>query len=250
VCSPSNRGFVTADSIGASRYLSLLRDALHLERRRASFSNSLVSIKAPDAAGDPVGMVTEAPMRRFVRMRIALTGFLLALVVTGCGGSEPKSAAPSQAATKRSLAGAPPKLSALHKQANQLLGGKKSDFEARMAELRGYPVVVNKWASWCGPCRGEFPAFQKAALQLGKRVAFLGLDGNDPDSSARKFLKSFPVTYPSYRDPAEKIGPSIQAGIAYPTTVFFDRKGKLVYSHPGPYKTAADLIADIKRYSL
>jgi cytochrome c biogenesis protein CcmG/thiol:disulfide interchange protein DsbE len=118
-----------------------------------------------------------------------------------------------------------------------------------MAQLRGYPVVVNKWASWCAPCRGEFPAFQQAGVRVGKRVAFLGLDGNDPDSSARKFLKRYPVTYPSYRDPSEKIGPSIQAGVAYPTTVFFDRGGRLVYSHPGPYKTANDLIRDIKRYA-
>jgi cytochrome c biogenesis protein CcmG, thiol:disulfide interchange protein DsbE len=175
---------------------------------------------------------------------------VLALLVAGCGKSEPKSAAPSTAQVKHALAGSPPKLQALHNQANQLVGGKKSDFEARMADLRGYPVVVNKWASWCAPCRGEFPAFQKAGLRLGKRVAFLGLDGQDNDGNARKFLKSFPVIYPSYRDPDLKIASSIQAGIAFPTTIFFDRRGKLVYAHPGPYRTATDLIADIKRYSL
>jgi cytochrome c biogenesis protein CcmG, thiol:disulfide interchange protein DsbE len=182
-------------------------------------------------------------------MRIAVTVVVLALLLAGCGNSEPKSAAPSQAQVSKALAGAPPKLAALHKQANQLLGGSKSDFQARMAQLRGYPVVVNKWASWCAPCRGEFPAFQQAGVKLGKTVAFLGLDGNDPDSGARSFLKKYPVTYPSYRDPDEKIGPSIQAGVAYPTTVFFNRNGKLIYAHPGPYSTAADLIRDVKRYA-
>ena len=182
-------------------------------------------------------------------MRLVLTALVLATLVAGCGGSEPKSAAPPQAVVAKALAGAPPKLAALHNQANQLLGGTKGDFDKRIAELHGHPVVVNRWASWCPPCRGEFPAFQKAALQLGKQVAFLGLDGNDSDSAALKFLKRFPVTYPSYRDPAEKIAPSIQAGVAYPTTVFFNRKGELVYAHPGPYKTAADLIADIRRYT-
>jgi cytochrome c biogenesis protein CcmG/thiol:disulfide interchange protein DsbE len=183
-------------------------------------------------------------------MRIALAALVIALVVAGCGKSEPKSAAPSAAAVKKALAGAPPKLNTLHKQANQLIGGKKSDFEQQMADLRGYPVVVNKWASWCAPCRGEFPAFQKAGLTLGKKVAFLGLDGQDNDGNARKFLKSYPVTYPSYRDPDLKIAPSIQAGVAFPTTIFFNRSGKLVYAHPGPYNNAADLIADIKRYAL
>jgi cytochrome c biogenesis protein CcmG/thiol:disulfide interchange protein DsbE len=182
-------------------------------------------------------------------MRIALTALLLALVLAGCGSSEPKSAAPSQAEVSKALAGAPPKLAALHKQANLLLGGSKNDFQARMADLRGYPVVVNKWASWCAPCRGEFPAFQQAGVRLAKKVAFLGLDGQDNDGNARKFLKDYPVIYPSYRDPDLKIAPSIQAGVAFPTTIFFNRNGKLVYSHPGPYQSAADLIRDIKRYA-
>jgi cytochrome c biogenesis protein CcmG/thiol:disulfide interchange protein DsbE len=195
-------------------------------------------------------MVTGAPVRLFVRMRIAMTALLAALLLAGCGNSEPKSQAPSTAQVKKALNGAPPKLQAVHNQANQLIGGSTTDFQDRMTLLRGYPVVVNKWASWCAPCRGEFPAFQQAGLKLGKKVAFLGLDGQDNDGNARTFLKQFPVTYPSYRDPDLKIAPKIQAGIAFPTTIFFDKTGKLVYAHPGPYRNAADLIADIKRYAL
>ena len=80
-------------------------------------------------------------------MRIALTAGLLALLVAGCGKSEPKSQAPSQAEVQKALNGAPPKLKALHNQASQLIGGSSTDFKDRMTELRGYPVVVNKWAS-------------------------------------------------------------------------------------------------------
>jgi cytochrome c biogenesis protein CcmG, thiol:disulfide interchange protein DsbE len=183
-------------------------------------------------------------------MRIAAIALVLGLVAAGCGKDDPKSAAPSPAAVKRALAGAPPKLAALHNQRNEILGGGKSAFQARMDELRGYPVVVNSWGSWCSPCRGEFPAFQKAGLQLGKRVAFLGLDAQDNDANARKFLRQFPVIYPSYRDADVRISNSVRAGSAFPTTIFFDRQGELVYAHPGPYDTAADLIADIKRYAL
>ena len=182
-------------------------------------------------------------------MRAIIAILALSALLAGCGKSEPKSAAPSQAQVNKALAGAPPKLAALHKQANQLIGGSKGDFQTRMAQLRGYPVVVNKWASWCAPCRGEFPAFQKAGVALGKKVAFLGLDGQDNDGDARKFLKQYPVTYPSYRDPDLKIAPGLQAGVAFPTTIFFNRQGKLVYAHPGPYNNSADLIADIKRYA-
>lgn len=171
-------------------------------------------------------------------------------LLAGCGEDEPKSAAKTPKQTAAALRGAPPPLAALHKQANQLIGNTRADFEARMAKLKGYPVVVNKWASWCPPCRAEFPYFQEASLRFGKRVAFLGLDGNDADDNARAFLERFPVPFPHYRDPDEKIAPTIQAGLAYPTTVFFDRRGKLVYAHPGPYDSTADLIADIRRYAL
>jgi thiol-disulfide isomerase/thioredoxin len=182
-------------------------------------------------------------------MRTLLTALACVAVLAGCGEAEPKSAAPSKAVIAEALAGSPPKLEALHNQGNQLLGGGKDAFQARMDDLRGYPVVVNNWGSWCAPCRGEFPVFQKASTQLGKKVAFLGLDGRDNDGDARKFLKKFPLTYPSYKDPDVKIAPSIHAGGFYPTTTFFDKKGKLVYTHPGPYNSAKDLIADIHQYA-
>ena len=182
-------------------------------------------------------------------MRIALV-VLLGLLLAGCGTSNSACSSPSKDAVAKALDGAPAPIAALHKQANQLVGGSQADFDAQLKKLRGTPVVVNKWASWCAPCRGEFPVFRNASLKLGKQVAFLGLDAQDNDGNARKFLGCLPVTYPSYRDPDLKISSKIQAGIAFPTTIFYDRKGKLVYAHPGPYKTVGDLIADIKRYSL
>jgi cytochrome c biogenesis protein CcmG/thiol:disulfide interchange protein DsbE len=214
-------------------------------------SNPLTTIKARGSSrlggnGHGGGCATLFRVRSPL-IALACTAVLAGLA--GCGASEPKSNAPSAAQVKAAFAGSPPALAKLHSQANELIGGSKADFDRAMTALRGHPVVVNKWASWCAPCRGEFPVFQQVALTLGKRVAFLGLDGNDYDGSARKFLSKFPVTYPSYRDPKEQIGPTIQAGIAYPTTIFFDRGGKLVYAHPGPYQTQADLIADINRYT-
>ena len=68
-------------------------------------------------------------------------------------------------------------------------------------ELRGHPVVVNKWGSWCGPCREEFPYFQRQALERGKRIAFLGVDGDDNDDGARELLDEFPVSYPELQGP-------------------------------------------------
>lgn len=171
------------------------------------------------------------------------------LLLAGCG-SQPRSAAPPAGSVAASFKGSPPPLASLHSQADQLLGGGSAAFTARLAGLRGYPVVVNKWGSWCGPCQTEFPAFQRAAVLYGRRVAFVGLDGKDGDQSAAAFLRHFPVTYPSYVDPQESIARSIQAATYYPQTVYFDRHGKLVYDHAGPYLSAAALERDIRRYVL
>jgi thiol-disulfide isomerase/thioredoxin len=176
---------------------------------------------------------------------------LACAVLTSCGASSPPSSAPSKQKVAKELAGSPAPLAKLHRQANQLLDGGRDAYERRLASLRGHPVVVNKWGSWCAPCRGEFPVLQRVALKLGRRVAFLGIDSQDNDGNARKFLADYPVTYPSYRDPDLKIAISIKGAPAqaFPTTVFYDRRGRLVYPHPGPYKSDADLIADIRRYA-
>lgn len=172
------------------------------------------------------------------------------MLVAGCGGSQPRSAAPGQAAQAAAFKGSPPVLASLHAQANQLLGGGTSAFRARLDALRGHPVVVNKWASWCGPCRIEFPAFQRASVRYGRQVAFVGIDGKDANGSAQAFLRRYPVSYPSYSDPGEGIARSIQAAIYFPQTVYFNRQGRMVYDHAGPYESASALESDIRRYAL
>ena len=63
-------------------------------------------------------------------------------------------------------------------------------------------MVVNKWASWCAPCRAEFPYFQSQAVKRGKKVAFLGVDGNDNDADAKEFLERVPgARSPATRTP-------------------------------------------------
>ena len=61
-----------------------------------------------------------------------------------------------------------------------------------MKSLKGLPVVVNKWASWCAPCIAEFPDLQKTAKKYGSRVAFLGVNVSDSDAKAKQFLRKFP----------------------------------------------------------
>jgi cytochrome c biogenesis protein CcmG, thiol:disulfide interchange protein DsbE len=173
----------------------------------------------------------------------------LAAGFAGCGEEEPKSAAPSSAVEKSALAGAPPALARLHEQANELLDGGPKAFEARLRELRGRPVVVNKWASWCSPCRAEFPFFQRQAIERGRKIAFLGVDSNDNDADATEFLREFPVSYPSYKDPDLKVAEVFEGLAAFPTTAFYDSRGKLAFVHQGGYATERELSEDIERYA-
>jgi cytochrome c biogenesis protein CcmG/thiol:disulfide interchange protein DsbE len=176
---------------------------------------------------------------------------VIGLSQAGGGGSgTPKSAAAPPAKVAKELAGAPAPLAKLHAQSSQLLSGGPDAYKARIASLRGYPIVVNKWASWCGPCRAEFPDFQKASVKYGKRIAFLGVDGNDNAGDAKKFLKQYPVPYPSYEDGDNRIAQVFNGVIAFPTTVFYDRSGKLAYLHNGQYLSGAKLESDIQRYAL
>jgi cytochrome c biogenesis protein CcmG/thiol:disulfide interchange protein DsbE len=173
---------------------------------------------------------------------------LAALLATACGAAAPRSAAPSPAREAAAFKGSPAPLAGLHAQADRLLGGGVPSFRTRLTSLRGYPVVVNKWASWCGPCQTEFPAFQRAALRYGRSVAFVGIDGKDSATQAAAFLRRFPVAYPSYQDPDENIARSIKASVYFPQTVYFDRRGRIVYDHAGPYESVSALERDIHRY--
>jgi cytochrome c biogenesis protein CcmG/thiol:disulfide interchange protein DsbE len=174
----------------------------------------------------------------------------VAVVAAGGGTGTPHSVKLSRTAVATALAGSPAVLASLHSQANQLLPGGPAAFHARLKHLRGYPIVINKWASWCGPCQTEFPAYQRASVALGKQVAFIGVDGKDADASASAFLQRFPVSYPSYVDPREAIARTIGAATYYPQTVYIDRAGAEVYDHAGPYATASALEQDIRRYVL
>jgi cytochrome c biogenesis protein CcmG/thiol:disulfide interchange protein DsbE len=178
--------------------------------------------------------------------RLAAIAACACAVFAACGSDdEPRSAAIQPA----KLEGAPAPLAQLHSQGGELLDGGADAFEQRLKRLRGYPVVVNKWASWCGPCRYEFPFLQRQAVKRAKTVGFIGVDSNDNDGDAKEFLGDFRVPFPSYKDPNLEIAAVIDAVQAFPATAFYDAKGKLAYVHQGAYASEAKLAADIERYA-
>ena len=101
-----------------------------------------------------------------------------------------------------------------------------AEFEGILIGLRGRPVVVNVWASWCAPCRTEMPLFQTAAVTYTDEVVILGVASNDDPRSAEQFLGDIGVTYPNVFDPTGEI--RVALGLtAYPTTYVFDSDGSV-----------------------
>jgi cytochrome c biogenesis protein CcmG, thiol:disulfide interchange protein DsbE len=186
-------------------------------------------------------------MLRRVRRQAMIGCLALAgsLALTACGSDAPKSVTVDAG----KLDGSPAPLAKLHSQGGRLLDGGDDAFKKRLAELRGYPVVVNKWASWCGPCRYEFPFLQKQSTKHGKRIAFIGVDSNDNDGDAADFLGDYPVPYPSYKDPKLEVAAVFNGVQAFPTTAYYDRKGRLAFVHQGAYASEQKLAEDIARYA-
>ncbi|HVE69055.1 MAG TPA: TlpA disulfide reductase family protein [Solirubrobacteraceae bacterium] len=169
-------------------------------------------------------------------MRPAWGILCVALVLAGCGDDDAPSA-PARPAT--ALAQAP-----------RLVGGGPEAFARQVRQLRGTPIVVNQWASWCGPCRYEFPFFRALSERYRGRVAFLGVNSQDSRDAAERFLREHPVPFPSFFDPSVKIAREFKGGFAWPTTAFYDRAGRVVNTHAGVYPSQAKLDADVRRYAL
>jgi cytochrome c biogenesis protein CcmG, thiol:disulfide interchange protein DsbE len=187
--------------------------------------------------------------RRSLRVLSCGAAIALGLGASACGTSSSPDHAGRHPDYHRALAGAPKPLAQLYGEANRLLSGGVEAFQERLAEVRGHPVVVNKWASWCGPCREEFPWFQDLSAKLGTRIAFVGVDSNDSPAAARTFLNEFPVPYPSYSDPDQDIARYLKATVGFPATVFYDARGQVAYVRQGQYASEADLAADVRRYA-
>jgi cytochrome oxidase Cu insertion factor (SCO1/SenC/PrrC family)/thiol-disulfide isomerase/thioredoxin len=174
------------------------------------------------------------------------TGYLVAHVREALA----RAASAPIGAGQQQLAGSPPALAALHTQTGRLLGAEP-DLAARIRALRGYPIVINAWASWCAPCRSEFGLFASASVRYGRQVAFLGADTNDSSGDARSFLTQHPVSYPSYQTSTTNITQIAPGGLqGLPTTIFINRAGKVVYVHTGQYDSQGTLDSDIQTYAL
>ena len=108
-----------------------------------------------------------------------------------------------------------------------------ADRRLALPELRGHPMVINFWASWCTPCREEAPILAAAARSHAGQVTFLGVDVLDLPTDALAFLREFDVPYVSVRDRLNKAFDDYGL-IGVPETYYVDRRGRVVAHWPGP----------------
>jgi len=101
-----------------------------------------------------------------------------------------------------------------------------------LATLKGEPLVVSFWASWCGPCREEAPLFEKYYEKYKGRVNFIGIASDDLRPSAAGFVEEFKLGYPNYFDTTSRIHHSNGVN-ALPTTLFIGADGKVVQGVTG-----------------
>ena len=159
-----------------------------------------------------------------VQRRFAVSLALLALAA--CGGSGGKAFRPL----------------AMGDPAPAYATGTLKGDSVDLAKLRGRPVLLNVWATWCIPCRHEMPAIQQlytAFADSGLVVIGVSVDENGSDGQVRQFAEDHGVTFTIARDPAKRVQ-RIFRTIGVPETFLIDRKGKIAHRWIGEFEPASE----------
>jgi thiol-disulfide isomerase/thioredoxin len=118
------------------------------------------------------------------------------------------------------------------------------NFQDILADLHGKVVVVNFWATWCGPCIAEAPVLARVSREFAGRVQFIGVDLADQTAQAREFIQKYGWPYPSVADPKREI----QRGfglLGQPYTLVYDAQGRKVQDYTGPSFSESSLRAEL-----
>jgi thiol-disulfide isomerase/thioredoxin len=156
--------------------------------------------------------------------RVGAAAAMFLVVLAGCGTDAARTPEPGAVAT-----------SLLPEDRLELPEFDFVKYQELLGELRGAPIVVNIWGSWCPPCRGEAPDLSRVSLEFEGRVQFLGVDILDDRESARDFILEFDWQYPSVFDPDGEIRDRL-GYVGQPVTIIYDRDGEVASDWVGAQK--------------
>jgi cytochrome c biogenesis protein CcmG, thiol:disulfide interchange protein DsbE len=185
-------------------------------------SRASVPVRAVRAAGARLGLVAI----------LSLIAALLALLAYGLTASSPDDSIDGRLAERRAAEAPALELPVLQQGSlgplTDELRPALADDRLALDELRGIPVVLNFWASWCPPCRSEAPLLERTWRSLrAQGVVMLGLNMQDLTGDARDFIREFRISYPNVRDQSDDV--AIDWGVAaLPETFFIDARGRVV----------------------
>ena len=170
------------------------------------------------------------------------TAFIITILAAGFLFTGCKKAGEESKAASTSVFGAPGA-----EQSRQAIPFSMKTFDGRdvsLQELKGKPVVVNFFASWCGPCQLEAPVLREAWKEFGGRVEFVAVAIDDSEEGARGFLKEFRLEFTAGLDSTGEIMKAYNI-YGIPKTYVIDRTGVILYEHSGAIMKE-DLDAAIK----
>ncbi len=189
-----------------------------------------------------------------------------ALLMGGCssdGGDDPTSGASSSVQSARSDAPTPQPSEALPDLCpprgevavrapkaipDLTLNCLGSDASRDLRRLAGRPMLINFWASWCGPCKVELPLLARAHREWGDQVAFLGIDVQDASAEAWKSLTAAGIEYPQLEDPKGRSRAAFGWTSGLPLTVFVDARGRMVGTERTAFRTYPEVTAALARH--
>lgn len=105
--------------------------------------------------------------------------------------------------------------------------------ELNLSDLRGTPVLVNFWATWCPPCRAEIPALEQTYRQFGGDVLVLGVDVQENPDQVATFIQDYDMSYPVVIDGSAEVAKTYRVR-AFPTSYLIDERGVVIQIYNGP----------------
>ena len=173
-----------------------------------------------------------------MKLKLFIPALVVALLLAGCGSQKAETAGSGEAATTA------PAMAAPEGFPDFTVYNSNSD-PVKLSDYLGKPIVLNFWASWCGPCKAEMPAFQKAYEELGDQVQFLMVNVGEHMDEGSAFIASSGYSFPVLYDVNSIASYTYQIS-SIPATFFFDADGQIVDAHVGTMQES-DLLAAIEK---